>query len=203
MRSDRRNLALATILFVWCFLAPALYGAAGDFYQQPANVGSRFLDLRTYLFKVAGRSNLSVIIAQNVKTRVKEVKGKTVQEALNNYLANTEYSYKIQDNCIFVAERRRLAFFFEKLPEDTSILPDGKGSKVVSGIFTGIECKIFFTILSNVTGVEVRATDNIRENLVLRLIKMPWKTVVIAIARLNNYKLMCSEFSVVITRQGI
>jgi hypothetical protein len=170
-----------------------------DFYNQPAQVGDKFLGLRSYLFRVAERCNISLIIARDVRARTSRVQGKTVKEALNNYLHDTGFTYRLRDNCLYVAEAENLKRFFEKLPEDTLMLPRGKGNITVSGIFPSIEISVFCKILRNLTGVEIRASDNLKDSLMIRLLKMPWQTVLIAIARLNNYKLLRSEFSVLIT----
>ncbi len=192
-----KRLTVFAFLFMLCSCS-AFGQEKSDFYSQPAQVGEKFLDLRSYLFGAAQRSNISLIIARDVRGRTNRVEGKTVKEVLNNYLQGTGFAYRLRDNCLYVAEAKNLERFFEKLPEDALMLPRGKGNITVSGIFHSIEISVFCKILRNLTGVEIRASDNLKASLMIRLIKMPWQTVLIAIARLNNYKLLRSEFSVLV-----
>ncbi|GAB4271883.1 MAG: hypothetical protein Kow0029_09970 [Candidatus Rifleibacteriota bacterium] len=182
---------------------PALLSNSSDFLKESPRVDERFLDLRSFLFKIGDRYNLSVIVAQDVRSPLKEVKGKTIKEVLDNYLANTKFTYRIQDNCIFVAPANRLELFFEKLPEDSTMLPKGRGDVSISGVFYGIDIAKFCKILRNITDVEIRPVDSLKANLMLRLIKMPWKKALLAIVRLNDYRMIRSEFSVTIDKHRL
>lgn len=188
------------LFFILGFCATSLV-AQTSLFNQEASVGERFLDVNSYLFKIAQRNNCSLIIAQDVRSNLKEVRGKTVGEALNNYFAETDFSYRLYDNCIFVAKERLLKNFFEKLPEDAIMLPKGKGDFTISGIFHGVEISVLFKILRTSTGVEIRPADGLQTNMILRLVKMPWKTLLIAIVRLNDYKMIRSEFSVIVAQR--
>ncbi len=198
MRVKRGLLGLVLLFVFGCSASAAL--AQTSLFNQEASVGERFLDVSSYLFKIAQRNNCSLIIAQDVRSHLKQVRGKTVGEALNNYFAETDFSYRLYDNCIFVAEKRLLINFLEKLPEDTMMLPKGKGDITISGIFHSVEISVLFKMLRSLTGVEVRPADGLRTNMMLRLVKMPWKNLVIAIVRLNDYKMIRSEFSVIVAR---
>jgi hypothetical protein len=194
-RSIKRGLVLLSLVF----LSSIAYVEPIAFYKMPAQVGDKFLDLRSYLMKATERNNLSLIIAKEVRSSVKRVEGKTVKDALNNYLHNTGYTYRLRDKCLFVAEKNKLELFFEKLPEDVMLLPEGRGDITVSGIFHSIEISLFCKILRNLTGVEIRSADELKANLIIRLIKMPWKNVLVAVTRLNGYRLIRSEFSVIVS----
>lgn len=203
MRVDQRFRGLAFfVLLILCSITVQAT-TEGNPFKHSAGVGERFLDLRSYLFKIAERYDWSLIVAQDVRSSVKQVKGKTVRDAINNYLANTEFSYELDGNCLYVAEKHRLSKFFEKLSEDAIILPRGKGSVDINGVFNGIDISIFCKMLRGFTGVEIRSADNLKANLMMRLVKMPWKTLVVAIVRLNDFKLHRSEFSVIIDERGI
>lgn len=182
-------------------IASASVDKPGSPFSQPARVGERFLDLRNYLFRIAERHGWSVVVAQDVNSNVKEVHGKTVADALKAYLHGSEFSYRLYDNVLYVADNRRLKKFFEELPADTMMLPKGKNEVTISGIFQGIDIAILFKMLRGLTGIEIRSSDDLRATLMLRLIKMPWKTLVVAIVRLNDYKLIRSEFSVLVAKQ--
>lgn len=192
---------LVLVLLFITFL-PVCSPADEDPFRQSGMVGERILDLHTYLLRIAERNNWSLIIAQEVRSPTKRVDGKNLGEVLNNYLKGTGFSYRLYENCLFVAEKGRLEQFFVKLPEDAMMLPRGKGDVVVNGVFHSIEIGTFFKMLRTLTGVELRPADNLRANMMLRLIKMPWKTLVIAIVRLNDFKMIRSEFSVVVASKS-
>jgi hypothetical protein len=196
MRVKRGLLGIVLLLMLGLGAVAAM--AQTSIFQQDAAVGERFLDVSSYLFKIAERNNCSLIIAQDVRSHLKQVRGKTVGEALNNYLADSDFSYRFYENCIFVADKRLLLNFLEKLPEDAMMLPKGKGDITISGIFHSVEISVLFKMLRSLTGVEVRPADGLRTNMMLRLVKMPWKNLVIAIVRLNDYKMIRSEFSVIV-----
>jgi hypothetical protein len=167
--------------------------------EQRVKTDEKFLDVKTFLLAVSNRFNLSLIMDQNLRSQYKRVKGYTVKQVLDNYFQDTEFTYKLWNNCLFIAPPERLDNFFEKLPVDTTLLPDGKGAHItLSGVFSGIQISEFCKILRKTTGVEVRPELNLRKNLVLRLFKMPWKTVLIALVRLNNLEMIRSEFSIII-----
>ncbi|MEW6711534.1 MAG: hypothetical protein AB1403_17055 [Candidatus Riflebacteria bacterium] len=180
------------------FLSCSAVALLADPFLQPADVGERFLDVENYLFKIAERNQWSLIIAKDVNSRLKEVKGKTVADALKSYFAGTEFSWELRENCLYVAEEQRLVKFLEKLPEDVMMLPRGKNDVTLSGIFNSVEISTLFKMLRNLTGVEVRSADGLRANMRLNLMKMPWKTLVVAIVRLNDFKMIRSEFSVLV-----
>ena len=168
-------------------------------FKQKIRTEKKFLDIKTYLLELADRFNWSLIIDQDVRSPLKRVRGETVKQVLDNYFADTNYTFKLWNDCLFVAEKTRLDNFFEKLPVDATLLPDGKGANItLSGVFRGIQIAEFCGILRKTTGVEIRPELNLKKNLIIRLIKMPWKTVLIALVRLNNLEMNRSEFSVII-----
>lgn len=193
-----RGLLVTLVLLM--FRSAVSVCAQNSAFQQEAAVGERFLDVHSYLFKVAERNNWSLVIARDVRSHLKQVEGKTVAEALQNYFADSDFSYRLYDNCLYVAEKKLLVSFLENLPEDTTMLPKGKGDITISGIFHSVEIGVLFKMLRGLTGVEVRSADGLRSNMILRLVKMPWKTLVVAIVRLNDYKMIRSEFSVIVAR---
>ncbi|MFZ5951786.1 MAG: hypothetical protein ACOYXC_13835 [Candidatus Rifleibacteriota bacterium] len=186
------------ILLLALFLSGSAVALLADPFLQPADVGERFVDVENYLFKIAQRNQWSLIIAKDVNSRLKEVQGKTVGDALKSYFTDTEFTWELRENCLYVAEKRRLVKFLEKLPEDVAMLPRGKNDVTLSGIFNSVEISTLFKILRNLTGVEVRSADGLRANMRLHLMKMPWKTLVVAIVRLNDFKMIRSEFSVIV-----
>ncbi|MGM0598548.1 MAG: hypothetical protein ACQETH_01910 [Candidatus Rifleibacteriota bacterium] len=194
-----RGLFVLLLLFV-CSAAFCQTGSVTvNPFKQKVRTRHKYLDVKTYLLEISERFNWSLIMDQDVRSSLKRVKGETVGQVLGNYFADTEFSYKLWNNCLFVAEKNRLASFFEKLPVDATMLPDGKGSNIrLSGVFSGVQIADFCKILRRTTGVEIRPELGLKKNLMIRLIQMPWKTVLIALVRLNNLEMNRSEFSVVI-----
>lgn len=189
-------------LFFTAVVEPSTAVAAQSSFRQilsgPANVSTRFLDLRSYLFHLANRHNFSLIMSNDVVSNHIQVKGETVREVLNNYLEKTNLAYRYFDDCLFVAGKSELENFFKLLPEYEMILPLGRGDLPVSGAFRNIELSVLLQIIRAVSGVEVRAADDLRANMMMRLDKVPWKRLVLAIVFLNRYRMLRSDFSVII-----
>lgn len=201
MRDLLLVLLLLTTLFASVVQPVTAYAAPPSFRQilsSPANVSTRFLDLRSYLFHLANQHNFSLIMSNDVVSGVSQVKGETVREVLNNYLAKTNLAYRFFDNCLFVAGKTELENFFVLLPEYEMILPQGRGDLPVSGAFRNIELSVLLQIVRAISGVEVRAADGLRVNMMMRLDNVSWKRLVLAIVFLNRYRMLKSDFSVII-----
>lgn len=190
---------LCSVILLFLLMAPAF--ADGAFSNMP-DVGDRFLDVRTFLFRIAGKNGWSLIISNDVRSAEKEVKGATTKEALANYFKGTPYSYRLFDGCLYVAGERELEQFFKDLPELEMSLPKGKASANFSGVFQRIELSFLCGMLRSLSGVEIRPAEDLRISLLMRARNMSWQRIILAIVRLNRFRLNRTDFSLVISPEG-
>ena len=172
--------------------------AVGDFSGSP-DVGERFLDVRSFAFKIATRNGWSLIISNDVNSPQKEVSGATVEEAFSNYFKNTSFGWRFFEGCLYIANERELNKFFSQLPELEMTLPPGKTGAFFSGIFQQIELSMLCDLLKAVSGVEIRTANGFEGNVMMRARNMNWQRILLAISLLNRFQVDKTDFSVIIS----
>jgi len=188
-------------LLLLLFLMNSVGHASTDF-SGPPDVGERILDVHTFLFRISARNGWSLIVANDVTSSVKEVKGKTVEEALNNYFSQTRFSWRLFENCLYVGDGRDLETFLNDLPVLEASLPKGKYNTKFSGVFQRIELSFLCGMLRGISGVEIRPSDQLRVNVMMRTKNMTWQRIILAIVHLNRYRINSTDFSIVISPEG-
>lgn len=174
--------------------------ASSQFAGSP-DVGERFLDVRSFAYKIAGKNGWSLIISNDVTSALKEVKGVTVEEALSNYFQKTPFGWRLFENCLYIATERELGGFFKLLPELEAGLPKGKVGASVNGFFKRIELSFLCRILTAVSDVEIRTAIGFDGNIMMRARNISWQRALLAIVYLNRYHLEMTEFSVIISSE--
>lgn len=188
-------------VFLLLLIVSAVSGSSADF-SGPADVGERFLDVQTFLFRIAARNNWSLIVANDVTSSIKEVKGETVEEALKNYFSQTRFGWRLFENCLYVGDERDLERFLNDLPELEVTLPKGKYNTKFSGVFQRIELSFLCGMLRGISGVEIRTSDQLRVNVMMRTKNMSWQRIILAIVHLNRYRINSTDFSIIISPEG-
>lgn len=196
------GIKLIVFSLLLCLVCTIPIFAGSEFSNNP-EVGSRFLDVQTFLFRIAGKNGWSLIVSNEVNSPQKEVKGKTIKEVLTNYFNETPYDYRLFDGCLYVAGKRELEQFLKDLPELEMSLPKGKGNARFSGVFQRIELSFLCGILRGISGVEIRPAAELRKSLSMRANSMSWQRIILAIVHLNRFRLTRTDFSLVITPEGI
>ncbi len=187
--------------FLLLLLASPLLGIS-DFSGLP-DVGERFLDVRSFLFRVTGKNGWSLIVSNDVNSPQKEVKGDTIEEALSNYFKGTPYGYRLFDDCVYVARKHDLEQFFKDLPELEMGLPKGKGRATFSGVFQRIELSFLCGMLRSISGVEIRPSEELQISLMMRAKNISWQRIILAIVHLNRFRINRTDFSLVISPEGL
>lgn len=190
--------ALLLSLMVLHLLVPCAAVAAGDFSGSP-DVGERFLDIRSFAFKIASRNGWSLIISNDVNSPQKEVQGETIEEAFGNYFKNTPFGWRFFEDCLYIANERELNKFFSQLPELEMGLPKGKAGAFFSGIFQQVELSLLCELLKAISGVEIRTTNGFEGNIMMRVRNMNWQRVLLAVSFLNRFHVDKTDFSVTIS----
>ena len=196
MRVVRSASVRALVVFSF-FLQLAAFASA-DFSASP-DVGERFLDVRSFAFKIASRHGWSLIISNDVTSPLKEVKGGTIEEALSNYFKNTPFGWRYFENCLYVANERELNKFFSMLPELEMGLPKGKSGAFFNGIFQRIELSLLCQLLKSISGVEIRTSSGLESNIMMRARNMNWQRVLLSVSFLNGFQVDKTDFSVILS----
>lgn len=171
-------------------------------FSGPPDVGERFVDIQTFLFRIAGKNGWSLIVSNEVNSSVKEVHGKTVEEALKSYLSETRFRWRLFEGCLYVADERDLDKFLNELPELEMMLPKNKSLNRFSGVFQRIELSFLCGMLRGMSGVEIRTADRLRVNIMMRAKNMTWQRIILAIVHLNRYRINMTDFSIIISAEG-
>lgn len=191
---------LGSFVLLLAFACPLL--GISDFSGMP-DVGERFLDVRSFLFRVAGKNGWSLIVSNDVTSPQKEVKGDTIEEVLTNYFKGTPYGYRLFDDCVYVARKNDLEQFLKDLPELEMGLPKGKGRATFSGVFQRIELSFLCGMLRGLSGVEIRPSEELRISLMMRAKNISWQRIILAIVHLNRFRINRTDFSLVISPEGL
>jgi hypothetical protein len=172
--------------------------AASGFSSSP-DVGERFLDVKSFAFKIAAKNGWSLIISNEVNSPCKEVKGTTVEEAFAHYFKDTPFGWRYFEDCLYIANERELKKFFQKLPELEMGLPKGKSGAFFSGIFQQVELSLLCQLLKAISGVEIRTASGFEGNIMMRARNMGWQRVLLSVAFLNRLKIDSTDFSVILS----
>ncbi|MBU1106098.1 MAG: hypothetical protein KKB51_05460 [Candidatus Riflebacteria bacterium] len=183
------------LLFSSGFVSPESKKAG---LSAPSNVGERFLDIHSYLFKIATRNDWSLIVSSEVNSSIKEVIGKTVEDALKNYLSNTKFSWRIFENCLYVADKGDLDLYFTSLPELEMTMPKGHATTTFSGYFYRIDLDMLCNMLRSISGVDIRPASGLQHSVMMRATEMSWQRVILAIIYLNHYRMDLTDYSITI-----
>lgn len=175
--------------------------ACADF-SGPSDVGERFVDVQTFLFRIAGKNGWSLIVSNEVNSSLKEVKGETVGEALKSYFSETKFGWRLFDGCLYVGDERDLDKFLADLPELEMMLPKSKNNNRFSGVFQRIELSFLCGMLRGMSGVELRTDDRLKVNMMMRSKNMSWQRIILAIVHLNRYRMHRTDFSIIISPEG-
>ncbi|EKD83908.1 MAG: hypothetical protein ACD_39C00379G0004 [uncultured bacterium] len=187
---------LCFVLLISAVCAEPLSAKAG--FSASPDVGDRFLDIHTFLFRIAARNGWSLIVSSEVNSPVKEVVGSTVEEALNNYLETTSFRWRLFENCLYVADESSLDTFFRSLPELEQTMPKGNSSSNFSGMFSRIELDMLCNMLRSLSGVEIRSAEGLQHSVMMRATGMAWQRVLLAVVYLNRFRMNRTDFSITI-----
>ncbi len=172
-------------------------------FRKTVSFDERFLDVRTFLLRVCKKYNYSLIISKDVRSSNKEIIGSNIEEILGNYLNPMGLSWKLFENCIYVAKKKDLDFFFENLPVMEMGIPEGKKGKTFSGEFEEIDISLLCHILKSISGVDIRASENLKQAIMMRSVDMPWKRILVALIYLNRFRMIRTDFSVLIAPEEL
>lgn len=194
------KLIMVGVLFCTLLFSPVcaeiLSAKAG--FSASSQVGERFLDVHSYLFKVADKNGWSLIVSSEVNSSIKEVIGETVEEALKNYLGDTRFSWRFFENCLYVANKADLDQFFSNLPELEMTLPRGHAKTSFSGHFYRIELDMLCSILRNISRVEIRPANGLQQSVMMRATDMSWQRIILAVIYLNRFHIDLTDYSILI-----
>lgn len=193
-----RSQSLLVLFFLIVVLGVVSSSAASGFSSSP-DVGERFLDVKSFAFKIAAKNGWSLIISNEVNSPCKEVKGTTVEEAFAHYFKDTPFGWRYFEDCLYIANERELKKFFQKLPELEMGLPKGKSGAFFSGIFQQVELSLLCQLLKAVSGVEIRTASGFEGNIMMRARNMGWQRVLLSVAFLNRLKIDSTDFSVILS----
>jgi len=190
-----------------CVLTVFLSASAGALransgFKKSPDVGDRFLDIHTFLFKIAARNGWSLIVSSEVNSPVREVAGSTVEEALNNYLETTRYRWRFYENCLYVAHETDLDLFFRHLAELELTMPRGQASAGFSGNFVRIDLEMLCNMLKSISGVEIRPSSDLHHSVMMRAAGMSWQRVLLAVVYLNRFRMDRTDYSITIFPAG-
>lgn len=192
---SQSSLVLALLVVAICGI---FHSAEAGFLSSP-DVGERFLDVKSFAFKIAAKNGWSLIISNEVNSACKEVKGTTVEEAFAHYFKDTPFGWRYFEDCLYIANERELKQFFQKLPELETALPKGKSKAFFSGIFQRVELSLLCQLLKAISGVEIRTVDGFEGNVMMRARNMGWQRVLLSVAFLNRLKIDKTDFSVILS----
>lgn len=193
-----RSQSLLVLFFLIVVLGVVSSSAASGFSSSP-DVGERFLDVKSFAFKIAAKNGWSLIISNEVNSPCKEVKGMTVEEAFAHYFKDTPFGWRYFEDCLYIANERELKKFFQKLPELEMGLPKGKSGAFFSGIFQQVELSLLCQLLKAISGVEIRTASGFEGNIMMRARNMGWQRVLLSVAFLNRLKIDSTDFSVILS----
>ncbi len=193
-----RSQSLLVLFFLIVVLGVVSSSAASGFSSSP-DVGERFLDVKSFAFKIAAKNGWSLIISNEVNSPCKEVKGTTVEEAFAHYFKDTPFGWRYFEDCLYIANERELKKFFQKLPELEMSLPKGKSGAFFSGIFQQVELSLLCQLLKAISGVEIRTASGFEGNIMMRARNMGWQRVLLSVAFLNRLKIDSTDFSVILS----
>jgi len=166
------------------------------------DVGGRFLDIHTFLFKIAARNGWSLIVSSDVNSPVREVVGATVEDALTNYLETTRFRWRLFENCLYVANEADLEQFFQNLPQLEMTMPKGPSPANFNGNFMRIDIEMLCNILRSISGFEIRSSNDLQYSVMMRAKEMTWQRVLLAVVYLNRFRLDRTDFSITIFPAG-
>lgn len=192
-----RSQSLLVLALLVAVIGAALPAAAG--FSSSPDVGERFLDVKSFAFKIAAKNGWSLIISNDVNSPCKEVKGTTVEEAFAHYFKDTQFGWRYFEDCLYIANERELGEFFQKLPELEMGLPKGKSGAFFSGIFQQVELSLLCQLLKAISGVEIRTINGFEGNIMMRARNMGWQRVLLSVAFLNRLKIDKTDFSVILS----
>jgi len=191
---------LCLVLFISTVSAEPLSAKAG--FSASSDVGDRFLDIHTFLFKVAARNGWSLIVSSEVNSPIREVIGSTVEDALKNYLDDTRFRWRLFENCLYVADESSLNLFFSSLPELELTMPKGRPAANFNGSFSRIDFEMLCNILRGISGVEIRPSNDLQKTVMMRSKEMSWQRILIAVVYLNRFRMDRTDFSITIFQAG-
>ncbi|HAE40831.1 MAG TPA: hypothetical protein DCG57_19685 [Candidatus Riflebacteria bacterium] len=190
---------LSLVLLMSAVSAEPLSAKAG--FSASPDVGSRFLDIHTFLYKIAARNGWSLIVSSEVNSPIREVTGSTVEDALKNYLDTTRFRWRLFENCLYVANEADLDLFFKTLPELELTMPRGQPANF-NGNFMRIDIEMLCNMLRSVSGFEIRSSNDLQHSVMMRAKEMTWQRVLLAIVYLNRFRLNRTDFSITIFPAG-
>ncbi len=163
------------------------------------DVGGRFMDIRTFAYRVCAINNWSLIVSCDVTENLREVKGKSVREALNYYLQNTGFYWCLSGDCLYIAAKRELEDFFVILPRMHKMLPQGNKDGTFTGNFTFIELSLLCDFLCSVSGINIKPVNDLASyHIMMRVKNINWKDLIAAIICLNRFQMNTTDYSVLI-----
>jgi len=200
MKTCKVGLLLSLVIVFSVALPEALSANAG--FKSSPDVGDRFLDIHTFLYKIAARNDWSLIVSSEVNSPIREVTGSTVEEALNNYLGSTRYRWRLYEKCLYVAHESDLELFFQRLAELELTMPRGQARAGFSGNFIRIDLEMLCSMLKSLSGVEIRPASGLHHSVMMRAADMSWQRVLLAVVYLNRFRMDRTDYSITIFPAG-
>jgi len=196
------KVGLLLLVGIILLTASASVLSAKSGFEASPDVGDRFLDIHTFLFKIAARNDWSLIVSSEVNSPIRKVSGATVKEALNNYLETTRYRWRFYENCLYVAHENDLELFFRHLAELELTMPRGQAKSSFSGNFMRIDLEMLCSMLKSISGVEIRPSTGLHHSVMMRAADMSWQRVLLAVVYLNRFRMDRTDYSITIFPAG-
>ncbi|PKL49942.1 MAG: hypothetical protein CVV42_04595 [Candidatus Riflebacteria bacterium HGW-Riflebacteria-2] len=200
MKLSRVGLLVGIVIMFACAFTGSVSAKSG--FKGSPDVGDRFVDIHTFLFKIAARNNWSLIVSSEVNSPVREVVGTTVEEALNNYLETTRFRWRLYEKCLYVAHETDLELFFRRLAELELTMPRGQAIAGFSGNFVRIDLEMLCNMLKSISGVEIRPASNLHHSVMMRAADMSWQRILLAVVYLNRFRMDRTDYSITIFPAG-
>lgn len=165
--------------------------------RQTFKPTERFVDLRDLLAAISQQTGLSLMVSRAVRGNLNEVKGETVEQVLQEALAPRGFEWRLYDGCLYVGERGLLDDLWKvmHIPLKAKITR----GKRLNADFRNLELPTIGRILRNFSGIDIRFTEHITGNMTMRIIDMPWERVLLGIVYLNGFRMMETDFSILIS----
>ena len=174
-----------------------------DLFKQEIKLEGRRIGVREFLFELAERNNWALIISQDVRSQNKRIRGKNLKEILKNYFDAGNISWRFFDNCLYVARKDTLDYFFKNISIMELGLPKGNNQATFNGEFENIDIGMLCSMLSSISNLDIRCESRLRAGVMMRALNMPWQRVLVSLIYLNRFRMIRGEYSVIIAPEEL
>ncbi len=154
------------------------------------------IDVREVLTRLTTHFGLSLIAAKKVRGFVELPLGPTGGETLKKCLHPLGFAWEERDGCLFVGTSESLLAFKEAVGIGLKLPVRKEG--MMNAEFYDVELSSIIRVLRHFSGVEVMADENLTGRMTMRIVNMPWERVLLGIIHLNGFRLVESDFSLMI-----